>query len=148
MGEHSGGGPPAKASGPGRRNPGRLKTWAWRYGAVCLVVGAASLGLESWAKSAAVYPGRMLLCLVPGGTALFAALARWRPSVEHSEFFRVFAGLYHPGIWTLALSAAIGHGEWGAGQIGWFVHLAEVAGWTLVAAAMIILILMVREKRD
>lgn len=89
----------------------------------------------------------MLMYLFFGGIGIFVVLVWFLPSAEQSEYFRVFELLYHPGIWILAVSALIDGAETWSGAAAEYLHLACIAGWTLLAAGVIVLILIMKEKQ-
>lgn len=88
----------------------------------------------------------MLLFLVPGGVVMFLALACFLPSAEQSEFFRVFECLYHPGICLLAAAAFADSFAEQGGTLAGYLHMAYIAGWMLLAAGIIVLVLILKEK--
>lgn len=90
----------------------------------------------------------MLVFLIPGGAGVFAALACFLPAAEESEFFQAFEWLYHLGLWLLAAAACAVRAETLSERGAEFLHMAYIAGWTLLAAGVIILILIIKEKHS
>lgn len=133
----------------GKRHDGRRsRNNACLYGIACMIIVIAA---KTGAWLVPEFPSGaflgMLKVLIPGGVAVFLILARFLPSAENSEYFRVFGCLYHPGIWLLAESFfAETVGGW-SGMISECLHMAYIAGWTLLAAGIIVLILIVKEKQ-
>lgn len=127
---------------------GRCRNAAAFYGLVCILAVAASKMAQTLISEYPAALTRALIFLIPGGAAVFLALACLQPAVETSEYFRVFECLYHPGIWLLAGTSFLGKaGTWNE-TVAEFLHMAYIAGGTLLAAGIIILILIMKEKHS
>ncbi|MDO4268828.1 MAG: hypothetical protein Q4C73_10180 [Eubacteriales bacterium] len=126
---------------------GRLKKNAWMYTAVCGAVFCCLVAAAASGTGLAPAFWRMLMCLAPGGAGLFWWMSRAWPWAEQSEYFRAFSVLYHPGILLLSGDAFAAGTGWGSRAGAAFVSMALVAGWALLAAAVIVLILIRKEKR-
>lgn len=131
-----------------RKSGKRMRRDVFIYAAVCILILAL---LSAGKYFFPVIPIRalaaMLMYLLSGGIGIFLVLVWFLPSAEQSEFFRVFECLYHPGVWMLAIAAGIGEaGDW-SGVVEEYLHLACIAGGTLTAAGIIVLILIMKEKQ-
>lgn len=119
------------------------------YGIICALVAAlAAAGVNLIPGFPSEALAGTLKVLFPGGVVVFLMLKCFCPTAEQSEFYRIFEILYHPAIWLLAIVIfAEKSGTW-SGVPADSLHMAYIAGWTLLAAGIIILILIIKEKHN
>ncbi len=119
------------------------------YGSVCVLLLALAKAGQSLVPG---FPSEALMgtlwFFLPGGAVVFGLLDRFLPWAKQSEFFRVFSLLYHPGIWLLAVTTFAGNAGIQSGKAAECLPMAYIAGWTLLAAGLIVLILIIKEKHS
>lgn len=150
MGGSRHGGEQRNAEG-GRGHAGRRCGRAAAFYVVICVLLFLLLAAAGKEDLGPVSPGAlrgMLVFLIPGGAGVFAALACFLPAAEESEFFRAFGWLYHLGLWLLAAAAGAVRAGTLSEKSAELWHMAYIAGWTLLAAGVIILILIIKEKHS
>ena len=127
---------------------GILKKEVFGYAGICLVLllflGAGGMLARTFPVKALV---RSLCYLVVGGLGMSAGIFCFRPAAEQSEFFKTFSWLYHPGIWILAAASFLEESGLATAQLAGNLHLVYIAGWTFLVAGVIVLVVILREKR-
>lgn len=130
-----------------KRAPGR-----WRQARLSLLFGAAGLlacvpAAALTGREAGSFAGLALYPLL-GGCGVFGAVALLFPDAWESEFYPIFARLYGMGLTVLfggGLCREIWEGKSGTAT---YVRMAEIAGWMVIAAGLIVLALAVRERYE
>lgn len=125
----------------------------WRQAGVSALLTCAGLALclaagffagEEAGKSAAyavLYP-------LLGGCGVYGATALVFPDACESEFYQTFVRLYGIGLAILFFGrlsqAVLGEGS----RLATYIRMADIAGWMVAAAGLIVLALAVKERYE
>lgn len=146
---------------PGREEAGYLKTTCgkrkrpperWRQvwlSALLSLLGflACILAAVLTGREAVRFAGAVLYPLL-GGCGVFAAAALLFPGAWESEFYPIFARLYGLGL-TVLFFGGLCRGIWEeTSRIATYIRMADIAGWMIAAAGLIVLALAVKERYE
>ncbi len=136
-----------------QKSPGRppnqriLKKEVFGYAVICLLL-LLLLGIGG--NLSRTFPVKGLAAalgyLAIGGLGMSSWMFCFRASAEQSEFFKIFSLLYHPGVWILAAASFLEGGSAAKPELTGSLHLVYIAGWTFLAAGIIVLVVILRDS--
>lgn len=129
-----------------KTNTGDIRKPVWIYALVTVVAGVVSIWMRRHGcedseaiKIIAVYP------LVAGFFG-YLVIGRAASHAGASEYYRMFSWIYNSGIAILTLQQFLAGIFGESGGIPAYLRMASIAGWTLLAVGLVVL--MIAEKES